>query len=66
MLCRSIFRLFESPLCGNGFVEKGEECDCGIKELCKNPCCNPETCMLFKNATCATGQCCDLNVKLNF
>ncbi|XP_050435802.1 disintegrin and metalloproteinase domain-containing protein 28 [Adelges cooleyi] len=54
-------KLFESPVCGNNFVEPGEQCDCGLKENCKNPCCNPETCMLFANATCATGKCCDLN-----
>lgn len=57
-----MFRLFGSPLCGNNFVEEGEQCDCGIKELCNNPCCNSETCKFFENATCATGQCCDLNV----
>lgn len=56
-------RLFDSPVCGNSFVEEGEQCDCGIKELCNNSCCNPETCLLYENATCATGQCCDLNVK---
>lgn len=53
-------KLFESPHCGNGFIEPGEECDCGLREYCKNPCCNPDTCMLFANATCATGVCCDL------
>ncbi len=52
-------RLFQSPVCGNSFVEEGEECDCGLKEHCDNPCCNPETCLLFHNATCATGKCCD-------
>jgi len=51
--------LFESPVCGNGFVEPGEECDCGLKEHCDNPCCNPTTCRLHLNATCATGECCD-------
>ena len=51
--------LFESPVCGNGFVEPGEECDCGLKEHCDNPCCNPDTCNMFPNATCATGECCD-------
>ncbi|XP_060864601.1 disintegrin and metalloproteinase domain-containing protein 9 [Metopolophium dirhodum] len=54
-------RLFESPECGNSFVEDGEQCDCGTKDMCSNPCCNPETCMFYENATCATGQCCDLN-----
>uniref|UniRef100_A0A1B6KWF3 Peptidase M12B domain-containing protein n=1 Tax=Graphocephala atropunctata TaxID=36148 RepID=A0A1B6KWF3_9HEMI len=53
-------RLFDSPVCGNGFVEAGEQCDCGLKEHCDNPCCNPNTCMLFSNASCATGECCDL------
>ncbi|VVC31963.1 Hypothetical protein CINCED_3A014758 [Cinara cedri] len=54
-------KLFDSPVCGNSFVEDGEQCDCGIKDVCNNPCCNPETCMLYMNASCATGQCCDLN-----
>ncbi|XP_043653610.1 disintegrin and metalloproteinase domain-containing protein 12 [Drosophila teissieri] len=54
-------RLFESPTCGNGFVEPGEQCDCGLPEHCENACCNAKTCMLHsKNATCATGECCDL------
>ncbi|KAB7497042.1 Disintegrin and metalloproteinase domain-containing protein 12 [Armadillidium nasatum] len=52
--------LFDSPVCGNGFVEAGEQCDCGLEEHCNNPCCNSSTCMLFSNATCATGHCCDL------
>ena len=48
--------LFGSPVCGNGFVEPGEECDCGLREHCDNPCCNPETCRMYANATCATGR----------
>ena len=51
--------LFDSPVCGNGFVEPGEECDCGLKDHCDNPCCNATTCRMFANATCATGECCD-------
>lgn len=54
--------LFDSPVCGNGFVEPGEQCDCGLPEHCENPCCNPLTCTLHANASCATGECCDLNV----
>jgi len=61
-----IVRLFESPECGNSFVEQGEQCDCGLKHMCTNPCCNPDTCMFYENATCATGECCDLNVNWNF
>ncbi|XP_076651130.1 disintegrin and metalloproteinase domain-containing protein meltrin [Halictus rubicundus] len=53
-------KLFGSPFCGNGFVEPGEQCDCGLKESCDNPCCNSTTCMLHGNASCATGECCDL------
>ncbi|XP_050532167.1 disintegrin and metalloproteinase domain-containing protein 28 [Daktulosphaira vitifoliae] len=53
-------KLFESPVCGNNFVEPGEQCDCGLKDKCDNHCCNPETCMFYPNATCATGKCCDL------
>lgn len=53
--------LFDSPVCGNGFVEPGEQCDCGLLEHCDNPCCNATTCTLHENASCATGECCDLN-----
>ncbi|XP_048486467.1 disintegrin and metalloproteinase domain-containing protein 19 [Plutella xylostella] len=58
-------KLFESPTCGNGFVEPGEQCDCGLimepgaRNKC-TACCHPDTCMLRSNATCATGMCCDL------
>ncbi|KAJ8960047.1 hypothetical protein NQ318_009484 [Aromia moschata] len=52
--------LFDSPVCGNGFVEPGEQCDCGLPEHCDNTCCNATTCMLYSNASCATGECCDL------
>ncbi|XP_013402377.1 disintegrin and metalloproteinase domain-containing protein 9 isoform X1 [Lingula anatina] len=53
-------RLFGSPTCGNGFVEDGEQCDCGLPEECKNKCCNASSCTLMTNATCATGTCCNL------
>lgn len=52
--------LFDSSTCGNGFVEPGEECDCGPERFCFNPCCDPLTCKLTANSTCATGECCDL------
>ncbi|TMW43392.1 hypothetical protein DOY81_011529 [Sarcophaga bullata] len=54
-------KLFDSPQCGNGFVEPGEQCDCGLPNYCENTCCDPFTCMLHTNASCATGECCDLN-----
>ncbi|XP_015909996.1 zinc metalloproteinase-disintegrin-like MTP8 [Parasteatoda tepidariorum] len=49
------------PVCGNGFLEEGEECDCGLKEFCDNHCCNATSCMLYENATCAMGGCCDVD-----
>ncbi|CAG9821991.1 unnamed protein product, partial [Phaedon cochleariae] len=52
--------LFAGPTCGNGFAEEGEECDCGLPQHCDNFCCNATTCRLHENATCATGECCDL------
>ena len=28
--------------CGNGVVEEGEECDCGLAAVhCRDPCCYP-------------------------
>ncbi|XP_075148734.1 disintegrin and metalloproteinase domain-containing protein meltrin [Haematobia irritans] len=54
-------KLFDSPQCGNGFVEPGEQCDCGLPAYCENTCCDPYTCMLHTNASCATGECCDLS-----
>uniref|UniRef100_A0A8C2KMA5 ADAM metallopeptidase domain 8a n=1 Tax=Cyprinus carpio TaxID=7962 RepID=A0A8C2KMA5_CYPCA len=50
--------LYGGPVCGNAFVEKGEECDCGTVEECNNPCCNATTCRLTEGAHCAHGECC--------
>uniref|UniRef100_A0A3Q3E4H9 Disintegrin domain-containing protein n=1 Tax=Hippocampus comes TaxID=109280 RepID=A0A3Q3E4H9_HIPCM len=50
--------LYGGQKCGNGYVEEGEECDCGEPEECANPCCNATTCTLKGDAVCAHGQCC--------
>uniref|UniRef100_H2SJX2 ADAM metallopeptidase domain 28 n=1 Tax=Takifugu rubripes TaxID=31033 RepID=H2SJX2_TAKRU len=52
----------EAPaVCGNGFKEKGEQCDCGTLQVneCTNPCCNATTCRLTEGSQCAEGDCCD-------
>uniref|UniRef100_A0A8C6T1L3 ADAM metallopeptidase domain 28 n=1 Tax=Neogobius melanostomus TaxID=47308 RepID=A0A8C6T1L3_9GOBI len=51
--------LVASPVCGNGFVEEGELCDCGDVKECKNLCCNAMTCQLSAGSQCAEGECCE-------
>nr|XP_033780866.1 disintegrin and metalloproteinase domain-containing protein 15 isoform X5 [Geotrypetes seraphini] len=53
-------RIFGAQRCGNLFVEVGEECDCGLTEVCKDPCCNATTCKLVPGAKCSSsGICCE-------
>ncbi|XP_045665334.1 disintegrin and metalloproteinase domain-containing protein 8 isoform X3 [Ursus americanus] len=51
-------RLVGDPVCGNRFVERGEQCDCGPPQACRDPCCNATTCQLAAGAQCAQGSCC--------
>ncbi|XP_062955634.1 disintegrin and metalloproteinase domain-containing protein 33 isoform X2 [Cynocephalus volans] len=44
--------------CGNGFVEAGEECDCGSSQECRDLCCFAHNCSLRAGAQCAHGDCC--------
>ncbi|XP_045689262.1 disintegrin and metalloproteinase domain-containing protein 33 isoform X2 [Phyllostomus hastatus] len=44
--------------CGNGFVEEGEECDCGAGQECSDPCCFAHNCSLREGAQCSHGDCC--------
>ncbi|NXC41470.1 ADA32 protein, partial [Penelope pileata] len=47
------------PSCGNGVVERGEQCDCGSAEACsKDKCCNNK-CRFKPGAKCSTGLCCE-------
>jgi hypothetical protein len=44
---------FQQNVCQNGIRELSEQCDCGTPEECTDPCCNPENCLLKRNAVCA-------------
>ncbi|XP_062453929.1 disintegrin and metalloproteinase domain-containing protein 15 isoform X1 [Rhea pennata] len=57
-------RLAGSPRCGNGFLEAGEGCDCGLSIECTDPCCNSSSCQLVPGAECATGDACCQDCKL--
>uniref|UniRef100_A0A8C5HQ16 ADAM metallopeptidase domain 23a n=1 Tax=Gouania willdenowi TaxID=441366 RepID=A0A8C5HQ16_GOUWI len=50
-------KLFEVADCGNGFVEVGEECDCGTRSDCYKECC--KKCSLANGAHCSDGPCCN-------
>ncbi|XP_034258232.1 disintegrin and metalloproteinase domain-containing protein 22 isoform X1 [Pantherophis guttatus] len=52
-------KLLDPPECGNGFVETGEECDCGAQSECHvegEDCCS--SCTLTANSQCSNGLCC--------
>uniref|UniRef100_A0A8C6UUD1 ADAM metallopeptidase domain 22 n=1 Tax=Neogobius melanostomus TaxID=47308 RepID=A0A8C6UUD1_9GOBI len=53
-------KLLDPPLCGNGFVEPGEECDCGSPVECAKEgenCC--KQCILTQGSKCSNGLCCN-------
>ncbi|XP_076841518.1 disintegrin and metalloproteinase domain-containing protein 23 isoform X2 [Brachyhypopomus gauderio] len=50
-------KLFEQSECGNGYVELGEECDCGARTDCYKECC--KKCSLSNGAHCSDGPCCN-------
>ncbi|XP_056627688.1 disintegrin and metalloproteinase domain-containing protein 9 isoform X2 [Triplophysa dalaica] len=52
-------KIMTLAICGNGILEKEEQCDCGTPERCKDKCCDAATCTLTKNSACATGLCCE-------
>uniref|UniRef100_A0A8C8S5B7 ADAM metallopeptidase domain 28 n=1 Tax=Pelusios castaneus TaxID=367368 RepID=A0A8C8S5B7_9SAUR len=55
----SLKEIVATPVCGNNFVEEGEECDCGTPEECTNICCEAVTCKLKPKAKCGYGECCE-------
>uniref|UniRef100_A0A8C9TI42 ADAM metallopeptidase domain 22 n=1 Tax=Scleropages formosus TaxID=113540 RepID=A0A8C9TI42_SCLFO len=59
-------KLLDPPECGNGFVEPGEECDCGSPTECQKEgenCC--KKCTLTQGSKCSDGLCCK-NCQLEF
>nr|XP_028558131.1 disintegrin and metalloproteinase domain-containing protein 23 isoform X1 [Podarcis muralis] len=51
-------KLFDTTECGNGYVEPGEDCDCGFQTDCKaDLCC--KKCSLSNGAHCSNGPCCN-------
>uniref|UniRef100_A0A8C7XX53 ADAM metallopeptidase domain 22 n=1 Tax=Oryzias sinensis TaxID=183150 RepID=A0A8C7XX53_9TELE len=53
-------KLLNPPECGNGFLEPGEECDCGSPAECAREgqnCCR--NCTLTKGSNCSNGLCCN-------
>lgn len=55
-------RTLGDGMCGNGIVENGEDCDCGLDEECQNdPCCDAQTCRFKDGAVCADSNslCCE-------
>ncbi|VDM29888.1 unnamed protein product [Toxocara canis] len=51
--------------CGNGVVDGEEECDCGPRDECFDPCCDPLTCTLRAHAQCAAHQPCCLRCQVS-
>ncbi|XP_073413254.1 zinc metalloproteinase-disintegrin-like protein H3 [Dendrobates tinctorius] len=60
----SNLNIISPAVCGNKFIEMGEECDCGTVQECTNPCCEAATCNLKASAACADGECCDDKCKI--
>ncbi|XP_078056482.1 disintegrin and metalloproteinase domain-containing protein 12-like [Mustelus asterias] len=55
----NLHKLLGGSKCGNLYVERGEECDCGKPAECLDSCCEPTTCKFKPGAKCAsTGACC--------
>uniref|UniRef100_A0A2R9A1R1 ADAM metallopeptidase domain 21 n=1 Tax=Pan paniscus TaxID=9597 RepID=A0A2R9A1R1_PANPA len=50
--------IFMLKRCGNGVVEREEQCDCGSVQQCEQDACCPLNCTLRPGAACAFGLCC--------
>ncbi|KAG8179503.1 hypothetical protein JTE90_005254 [Oedothorax gibbosus] len=72
---KGCFTEIQESICGNGVVEKSEQCDCGWEEDCEESCCFPmrsnpprdePPCMLRPNVICSPSQgpCCSQDCSL--
>ncbi|XP_042902129.1 disintegrin and metalloproteinase domain-containing protein 10 isoform X2 [Parasteatoda tepidariorum] len=72
---KGCFTEIQDSICGNGVVEKSEQCDCGWEEDCEESCCFPmrtnpprdePPCMLRPNVICSPSQgpCCSHDCSL--
>ncbi|XP_056427261.1 zinc metalloproteinase-disintegrin-like crotastatin isoform X2 [Hyla sarda] len=52
-------QLLAPPICGNKFIESGEQCDCGEPQECTSKCCDAETCRLKLGCQCDDELCCE-------
>nr|XP_025741671.1 disintegrin and metalloproteinase domain-containing protein 5-like isoform X3 [Callorhinus ursinus] len=60
-----VYKQEQRRVCGNGKLEKGEQCDCGPAENCTHKdCCDPRICVMKKGKQCGSGECCTLDCKL--
>ncbi|XP_042750729.1 disintegrin and metalloproteinase domain-containing protein 32-like, partial [Lagopus leucura] len=48
-----------APICGNGVVEQGEQCDCGSTEACSKDKCCTKGCVFKPGVKCSSGLCCE-------
>ncbi|NXL47041.1 ADA32 protein, partial [Podilymbus podiceps] len=48
-----------AAVCGNGVVEPGEQCDCGVAEVCSKDKCCTKTCRFKPGVQCSSGLCCN-------
>uniref|UniRef100_A0A2K5HHL0 ADAM metallopeptidase domain 21 n=1 Tax=Colobus angolensis palliatus TaxID=336983 RepID=A0A2K5HHL0_COLAP len=58
VLAKKLGEIFMLKRCGNGVVEREEQCDCGSIQQCEQDACCLLNCTLRPGATCAFGLCC--------